>query len=280
MALDQPEDENLQDVEMGFLDHLEELRKRLFWSAAFILTGGIALFISKDWLFETVLFGPRRTDLISCRGWCWISNLVGAGDALCVREINYELINTTMLGNFTTHILVSAIGGFILSFPLVFWQGWLFLRPALKDRERQAARGIGLSSSLLFFFGVAFGYLIIAPLSLQFLGNYELGDVQARISVMSYMKTIASITMASGLIFQLPVVVYFLSRAGLITPEILKSYRKHALVGILVIAAVITPPDVTSQLLVAMPVLVLYEISIAISRRVVKRKGKESSSDE
>lgn len=276
MALDQPEDEKLQDVEMGFLDHLEELRKRLFWSAAFILIGGIGLFISKDWLFETVLFGPRNPEFISFRGWCWLSNKVGAGNALCVKEINYELINTTMLGNFTTHILVSAIGGFILSFPLVFWQGWLFLRPALKDRERQAARGIGLSSSLLFFTGVAFGYLIIAPLSLQFLGNYELGDVQARISVMSYMKTIASITMAAGLIFQLPVVVYFLSRAGLITPDILKSYRKHALVGILVIAAVITPPDVTSQLLVAMPVLVLYEISIAISRRVMKRKTKES----
>ena len=127
--------------------------------------------------------------------------------------------------------------------------------------------------------GVAFGYLIIAPLSLQFLGNYELGDVQARISVMSYMKTIASITMAAGLIFQLPVVVYFLSRAGLITPDILKSYRKHALVGILVIAAVITPPDVTSQLLVAMPVLILYEISIAISRRVMKRKLSESNKD-
>ena len=276
MALDQPEDEKLQDVEMGFLDHLEELRKRLFWSAAFILIGGIGLFISKDWLFETVLFGPRNPEFISFRGWCWLSNKVGAGNALCVQEINYELINTTMLGNFTTHILVSAIGGFILSFPLVFWQGWLFLRPALKDRERQAARGIGLSSSLLFFTGVAFGYLIIAPLSLQFLGNYELGDVQARISVMSYMNTIASITMAAGLIFQLPVVVYFLSRAGLITPDILKSYRKHALVGILVIAAVITPPDVTSQLLVAMPVLVLYEISIAISRRVMKRKTKES----
>ena len=279
MALDQPEDEKLQDVEMGFLDHLEELRKRLFWSATFILTGGIALFISKNWLFETVLFGPRRTDFLSFRAWCWLSNQIGAGDALCVQEINYELINTTMLGNFTTHILVSAIGGFILSFPLVFWQGWLFLRPALKDREREAARGIGLSSSLLFFMGVAFGYLIIAPLSLQFLGNYELGDVQARISVMSYMKTIASITMAAGLIFQLPVVVYFLSRAGLITPDILKSYRKNALVGILVIAAVITPPDVTSQLLVAMPVLILYEISIAISRRVMKRKLSESNKD-
>lgn len=277
MALDQPEEEQERDKEMGFLDHLEEMRRRLFWSATFILTGGIGLFIAKDWLFETVLFGPRQTDFISFRGWCWLSNTIGAGTSLCVQEINYELINTTMLGNFTTHILVSAIGGFILSFPLVFWQGWLFLRPALKERERLAARGIGLSSSILFFTGVAFGYFIIAPLSLQFLGNYELGDVQARISVMSYMKTIASITMAAGLIFQLPVVVYFLSRAGLVTPDILKSYRKHALVGILVIAAVITPPDVTSQILVALPVLVLYEISIAISRRVLKRRIREAS---
>ena len=277
MALDQPEEEQERDKEMGFLDHLEEMRRRLFWSATFILTGGIGLFIAKDWLFETVLFGPRQTDFISFRGWCWLSQTIGAGASLCVQEINYELINTTMLGNFTTHILVSAIGGFILSFPLVFWQGWLFLRPALKERERLAARGIGLSSSLLFFTGVAFGYFIIAPLSLQFLGNYELGDVQARISVMSYMKTIASITMAAGLIFQLPVVVYFLSRAGLVTPDILKSYRKHALVGILVIAAVITPPDVTSQILVALPVLVLYEISIAISRRVLKRRIREAS---
>lgn len=275
MALDQPEEQLNGDVEMGFLDHLEELRRRLFWSAAFVLLGGISLFIAKTWVFETVIFGPRQKDFISFRAWCWLSNQIGAGDAFCVQEINYELINTTMLGNFTTHLLVSAIGGFIMAFPLVFWQGWMFVRPALKSSERSAARGIGWSSSLLFFTGVAFGYFIIAPLSLQFLGNYELGDVQSRISVMSYMKTIASITLAAGLIFQLPVVVYFLSKAGLITPEILKSYRKHALVGILVIAAVITPPDVTSQILVALPVLVLYEVSIFISRRVRnKQKGR------
>lgn len=272
MALDQPIDEQEKEAEMGFLDHLEELRKRLFWSAAFVLTTGITLFACKNWLFETVLFGPRRIDFASFRAWCWISETIGAGQTLCVKEIRYELINTTMLGNFTTHILVSAIGGFILSFPLVFWQGWLFVRPALKSTEVKAARGIGLSSSLLFFLGVAFGYWVIAPLSLQFLGNYELGDVEARISVMSYMKTIASITLAAGLIFQLPVVVFFLSKAGLITPEILKSYRKHALVAILIVAAIITPPDLTSQVLVALPVLVLYEISIAISRRVVQLK--------
>ena len=276
MALDQPADKKTAEAEMGFLDHLEELRKRLFWSAVFILSAGITLFICKSWLFETVLFGPRRTDFASFRVWCWLSEVIGAGQTLCVQEISYELINTTMLGNFTTHILVSAIGGFIIAFPLVFWQGWLFIRPALKSAEVKAASGIGLSSSVLFFTGVAFGYWVIAPLSLQFLGNYELGDVEARISVMSYMKTIASITLAAGLIFQLPVVVYFLSRAGLVTPEILKSYRKHALVAILVIAAVITPPDLTSQVLVALPVLVLYEFSIVISRRVVKRNAERA----
>lgn len=273
MALDQPEEQGTHDVEMGFLDHLEELRKRLFYSAFFVVTGGVGLFLAKDWLFDVVLFGPRNVDFPTFRAWCNLSEWVGAGDALCVKSINYELINTTMLGNFTTHILVSAIAGFIVTFPAVFWQGWLFVRPALKESERRSARGIGFSSSILFFLGVGFGYYVVAPLSLQFLGNYELGDVQSRIAVMSYMKTVASITLASGLVFQLPVIVYFLSKAGLITPELLKTYRRHALVGILVLAALITPPDVTSQVLVALPVLVLYETSVWISRRVQRKRS-------
>jgi sec-independent protein translocase protein TatC len=144
----------------------------------------------------------------------------------------------------------------------------------LKDREVTAARGIGLATSLLFFLGVLFGYYVIAPLSLQFLGNYELGDVEARISVMSYMKTVASISLAAGLIFQLPVLVYFLAKSGLVTAEGLKGYRKHALVGILVVSAIITPPDLTSQILVSMPVLVLYEIGIAIARRVERKAAR------
>lgn len=274
MALDQIEDETEKASEMGFLDHLEELRKRLFYSALFVLSGGIVMFLSKSWLFDVVLFGPRNPDFISFRVWCQLSELVGAGDAFCVQEINYELINTTMLGNFSTHILVSAIGGFIVAFPAVFWQFWLFVRPALKSRETKAARGIGWSTSMLFFLGIAFGYWIIAPLSLQFLGNYELSDVQARISVVSYMKTIASITLAAGVIFQLPVMVYFMSRAGLVTPAGLRTYRKHALVAILIVAAIITPPDLTSQVLVAMPVLLLYEISILISKRVEKQTAR------
>ena len=273
MALDQPENQTSRDVEMGFLDHLEELRKRRFYGAFFILSSGIGMFLAKDWLFDVVLFGPRNLNFITFRAWCKLSEWVGAGEALCVKSINYELINTTMLGNFTTHILVSFIAGFIVAFPLIFWQSWLFIRPALKEAERASARGIGVGSSLLFFIGVAFGYYIIAPLSLQFLGNYELGDVQSRISVMSYMKTVASITLAAGLIFQLPVIVYFLSKAGLITPEILKKYRRHSLVGILIVSALITPPDVTSQVMVSLPVLVLYELSVAISRRVQRTRS-------
>lgn len=272
MALDQSDGNESHDKEMGFLDHLEELRKRIFFGAAFILIGGIVLFLSKDWLFDVVLFGPRRVDFITFRAFCQLSQWVGAGDSLCVTSINYELINTTMLGNFTTHILVSAIAGFIVAFPAVFWQAWLFVRPALKEKERKSARGIGASSSFLFFLGVLFGYYVIAPLSLQFLGNYELSDVQSRISVMSYMKTVASITLASGLIFQLPVVVYFLSKAGLVTPELLRKYRRHSLVAILIVSALITPPDVTSQVLVSLPVLVLYEVSIIISKRVHRKK--------
>jgi len=274
MPLDQPTDAPDREVEMGFLDHLEELRRRLFYAVLAIVVTGGALFINKDWLFDTVLFGPRKPDFWTFQMLCELSKSMQLGEALCVTEIRYELINTTMLGNFTTHILVSFIGGIILSFPLLTQQIWGFVRPALKPVEVKAARGIGAATTLLFFLGVAFGYFIISPMSLQFLGNYELADVAARIGVMSYMKTIASITLASGLIFQLPVIVYFLSKAGLVTPDLLKSYRRHALVGILVISAIITPPDLTSQILVSMPVLVLYELGIMISRRVTRKMAK------
>lgn len=269
MPLDQAHDE----AQMGFLDHLEELRRRLFLSVVAVLAGAIVLFVKKDWVFDTVLFGPRNTDFVSYRAWCWLSHAIGSGDALCVERISYELINTTMLGNFSAHIIVSVVGGVIVAFPVLIHQVWAFVRPALKAGERNAARGAGLASTLLFLAGVAFGYYLIAPLSLQFLGNYELGDVASRIAVMSYVKTVASIALAAGLVFQLPVMVFFLSKAGLVTAPLLKSYRKHALVAILALSAVITPPDVTSQILVSLPVLVLYELGIWIARRQDKRRG-------
>ena len=277
-----PLDQELpNEKEMGFLDHLEEVRKRLFFSAMSILAGATFLFIQKDWLFNTVLFGPRNEGFFSFRAWCKLSELIGAGDKLCVKDISYELINTSMTGNFTAHMLVSLIGGATLAFPFLTIQLWAFVKPALKTPEKKAARGAAAASSALFFMGVAFGYWGIVPLSLQFLGHYELGDAIAgtdvahRIGVMSYVKTVATISFSSGLIFQLPVLIFFLARAGIVTPKGLKKYRRHALVGILVLSAIITPPDVTSQVMVSMPVLALYELGIVIARREEKRRKKK-----
>ena len=277
-----PLDQELpNEKEMGFLDHLEEVRKRLFFSAMAIISGSTFLFIQKDWLFNTVLFGPRNENFFSFRAWCKLSELIGAGDKLCVQDISYELINTTMMGNFTAHMIVSLIGGAILAFPFLTIQLWAFVKPALKAPEKKAARGAAAASSTLFFMGVAFGYWGIVPLSLQFLGHYELGDAIAgtdvahRIGVMSYVKTVATISFSSGLIFQLPVLIFFLARAGIVTPKGLKKYRRHALVGILVLSAIITPPDVTSQVMVSMPVLALYELGIVIARREEKRRKKK-----
>ena len=277
-----PLDQELpNEKEMGFLDHLEEVRKRLFFSAMAIIAGSTFLFIQKDWLFNTVLFGPRNENFFSFRAWCKLSELIGAGDKLCVTDISYELINTTMMGNFTAHMIVSLIGGAILAFPFLTIQLWAFVKPALKAPEKKAARGAAAASSTLFFMGVAFGYWGIVPLSLQFLGHYELGDAIAgtdvahRLGVMSYVKTVATISFSSGLIFQLPVLIFFLARAGIVTPKGLKKYRRHALVGILVLSAIITPPDITSQVMVSMPVLALYELGIVIARREEKRRKKK-----
>lgn len=272
-----PLDQELpNEKEMGFLDHLEELRGRLFKSVLAIALGATILFIKKDWLFDAVLFGPRKIDFFSFRMWCKLSDLIGAGDRLCVSEIKYELINTSMLGNFTAHIIVSLIGGIIIAFPFLTLQVWGFVKPALKTTERKSIQGAGAASSLLFFLGVAFGYWGIVPLSLQFLGGYELGDVAARIAVMSYVKTVATISFASGLIFQLPVMVYFLARSGMVTAALLRKYRRHALVGILIVSAIITPPDLTSQILVSIPVLFLYEIGILIAKRQERIRLKRS----
>lgn len=264
-------------AEMGFMDHLEELRRRLFFSLIGILTGAVTLFVMKDWVFNRLIFAPRNPDFITFRAWCALGRYTGAGDRLCVTEIRYELINTTMLGNFSAHILVSAIGGFIVAFPWTFHQFWRFVKPGLHVTEARAARGVTWAATVLFFLGVCFGYFVIAPLSLQFLGHYEIGDVQARIALMSYLKTVASITLAAGLIFQVPVVIHFLARLGLVTPESLRKFRKHTLVGTLVIAAIITPPDLTSQVLVALPVLGLYELGILQARRIVRRREREDA---
>ncbi|NQX93006.1 MAG: twin-arginine translocase subunit TatC, partial [Flavobacteriales bacterium] len=235
-----------------------------------IAVGAIAVFSAKSFVFDKIIFAPQKTDFLTYRGLCWLSGKLGFEDTFCVTEINYKLINTAMVGQFTAHLLVSIIGGFIIAFPFVYYQAWSFVKPGLRQREVKAVRGVVFYASFLFFIGIFFGYYMVSPLSLQFLGNYQVGEsIESTITIMSYMKTIASISLAAGLVFQLPILVYFLTKIGLVTPEMLRKFRKHALVAVLVLSAVITPPDVTSQILVSIPVLILYEISILISKRVV-----------
>lgn len=270
-----------EEKEMSFLDHLEELRWRLVKSSIAILVFGILAFIGKKFIFDVILFGPRSSNFITYRGFCWLSHKMGIGDKLCMGDVAISVQNIDMSGQFSTHIMVSIVAGFIIAFPFVLFQMWSFLKPGLKQKERDSARGVVFFSSLLFFSGITFGYFIIAPLSLQFLGAYRVSDeVVSSIKLGSYISTLVSITLSAGLVFQLPILVYFLTKVGLVTPEFLKTYRKHALVAVLILAAIITPPDITSQVLVALPIMVLYELSIMISRRVIKKQLEEEEKEE
>lgn len=265
-----------EEKEMSFLEHLEELRWRLVKSSAAILVFGVVAFISKKFIFDVILFGPRNSGFITYRGFCWLSNQIGMGDKLCMGNVAISVQNIDMSGQFSTHIMVSIVAGFIIAFPFVLYQFWAFLKPGLKKKERDSAKGVVFFSSILFFMGVLFGYFVIAPLSLQFLGSYRVSEeVISSIKLGSYISTLVSITLSTGLVFQLPILVFFLTKVGLITPEFLKTYRKHALVAVLILAAIITPPDITSQVLVALPIMVLYEFSIIISRRVIKKQLAE-----
>jgi len=216
--------------------------------------------------------GPRNADFITYRMFCALSHKLEMGEQLCLAPPAFSLQSTTMSGAMNADILVCIMGGIILAFPFIFWQLWGFVKPGLNEREVKSVNGIVLYVSLLFFAGVAFGYFILAPLSIQFLGNYTFADVQNNATILSYLKLTTSLVFGTGLIFQLPVLIYFLTKIGLVSSAFLKKYRKHAFVVNLIISAIITPPDVVSQLVVAMPILLLYEASIYVAGRVEKRK--------
>ncbi len=259
---------------MSFLDHLEELRWHLIRASVAIASVSIVAFIYKKIVFDVIIFGPRNPDFATYRFFCWLSSNWG-GSLFCFDEMPFELLNTRMAGQFTTHLWVSIVAGIIVAFPYVVYEFWRFISPGLHETERKSSRGIIFTSSVLFLGGVAFGYFVISPFSVQFLATYTVSsDVVNRIDLSSFISTITSVTLASGVVFELPVIVFFLSKAGLLTPDLMKTYRKHALVIILVLSAIITPPDLTSQVLVTLPVLLLYEVSIKVSARVEKRRLK------
>ena len=264
---------------MSFIDHLEALRWHLVRSGLVWVTAAIAIFVYIDWIFDNIIYAPSQSDFISYRMLCKLSHSLNLGEALCMPPIHIELLGNTVSGPFSAAISISMTGGLIVAFPYLFWELWRFIRPALSGKELRYSRGAIFWVSLCFFSGAAFGYFILAPFTFNFLANFSLGTTGAykyMPSLDDYISTLTNILLYCGLAFELPVLAYVLAKIGLITSSFLKTYRKYALVIILVAAAIITPsPDWTSQLIVALPLMFLYEISILICSRVDKDEMKE-----
>ena len=257
------------DKEMSFFEHLDELRAHLIRALLGIVVGAIFVFILSDFIFTQIIFAPVRGDFISYEGLCILADWLGA-EVLCFRPKNIALQTFDMGEAFLIHLQVCFIGGFILAFPYVFWEFWRFVSPGLHEHERRGTRRIVVICSFLFLLGISFGYFILAPFSINFLVNYELPLVNVQtnfLKVSSYLGYLVMFTLPIGLAFELPIVVFYLSKLGLVTAEGMRAYRRHALVGILVVAAVITPPDMISQVIVGLPLYVLYELSIYVAKK-------------
>jgi sec-independent protein translocase protein TatC len=257
--------------EMSFLDHLEELRWVLVRSSLAILIVGIVSFFFSDYIFNVILFGPKDPNFISYKYFCEASKFFGLSNDLCSTNFDFIIQNTDVEGQFSLLIWACVAVGFIISFPYILLQFWNFIKPALYEHERKMASTFIIISSLLFFIGVLFGYFVIVPMSVNFFATFKVSaEIKNEFNVESFIGMIKTSAIASGLIFELPIIVYFLSKLGLVTPKAMREYRKYSVVAILIVAAIVTPPDIVSQIIVAVPLLILYEISILISAVVNK----------
>lgn len=263
--------------EMSFLNHLEVLRWTLVRSVIAVLVTSSIAFVMKNFIFNKIILLPKNPLFFTYRFLCSISKKLGT-DGLCIDEIPFIVQSRTMAGQFSAHIWTSVTVGFIVAFPFILWEIWKFIKPGLYPKERKHARSFIIISSFLFFLGVLFGYFLITPLSINFLGSYRVAqEVNNNIDLSSYIGLLRASVLSAGLIFEMPVVIYFLTKMGLVTPEFLKKYRKYALVLVLILAAIITPPDVISQFIVAIPMAILYEISIVISKRILRKEKKAAT---
>ena len=262
--------------DMSFLEHLEELRWHLIRATLAVVILGTGAFIAKDFIFNTLIFGPKRVDFLTYELFCKFSHMTGNGDSLCIKELPFRIQSRAVSGQFSAHLWTSITAGFILGFPYVLYEFWKFIRPGLLKNERRNARGFIIIASILFFLGVLFGYYIVTPLSINFLGTYQVSDqVFNDFDLDSYISLLRAATLSSGFIFELPILMYFFTKIGLVTPDFLKNNRKYAIVIVLSISAIITPPDIASQIIVTIPILILYEVSIFISKIVFKRQQHE-----
>lgn len=274
MPRDQIDTEPLE-TEMTFLEHLEELRWHLIRSILAIVILAILIFMAKDFVWHSIILAPSRTDFWTYEMLCKVGDWLNR-QSLCIDELPFIIQSRRMTGQFTTHITTSVLIGLIIAFPYVFWEIWRFISPGLYTKERKNTRGAVFFVSLLFMLGVLFGYYIIAPLSVNFLSHYNVDpSIHNEFELTNYVSTVSMIVMATAVLFQLPMVVYVLTKAGLVTPEGMKYYRRHAIVGILILGALLTPPDPMSQILVAIPLFALYQISIFISASVLRGQRRK-----
>ena len=264
-----------QEKEMSFWEHLEELRMHIFRSLAAILILTIVAFLNKRIIFDYIILAPKDMDFITNRFLCQLGEILSI-DALCIGRLNLSIQNINMSGQFMTHLYVSLIAGLIVAAPYVIWELWRFIMPALKQKEKKYSTGAVAVSSLLFLTGVLFAYFLIVPLTINFLGTYQVSqDVPNQINLNSYISTVVSVTIAVGIVFELPIFVFFLTKVGILTPAFMKKNRKIMLVIVLILSAIITPPDVFSQILVCIPLVGLYELSIRISEKVYRQREVE-----
>ena len=272
MPLDQVEDE---PGEMSFLDHLEELRWHLIRSLIAIFVFAIAAFISKGLIFGEIILGPSKSSFWTYKMLCILSELLNS-DALCISDLPFIIQSRQMTGQFSMHITSSFVIGLICAFPYTFWEIWRFVKPGLYEKERKAASGATFYVSLLFFIGVLFGYFVVTPISINFLSNYQIDpSILNEFDIISYVSTVTTLVLACALLFQLPIVVYFATKAGLVSSVLLKNYRKHSIIVILMLSAVLTPPDPFSQVLIAIPLGLLYQLSILIAVRLEKKERRQ-----
>lgn len=266
---------------MSFLEHLEELRWHVVRSLAAVLVFTIVAFATAPWIFHNIIFAPARVDFPTFVWLCKLGHFFGSGDALCVQDIPFKVQSRFMTGQFSMHIISSFVIGIIAAFPYITWELWRFIKPGLYPREKKSSRGAVAAISFLFLLGVAFGYYIMSPVMISFLANYQISDmIVNEFDITSYVGTVVGVVFGSGVLFQLPVVMFFLTKVGIVTPSFLRKYRKHAIVLILIVGAIVTPTaDPLSQSLISIPLYLLYEISILISAAVLRQKEKDDEED-
>ena len=269
-----------EKAEMSFIEHLEVLRGHLFRSALAIAAGAIVFVVYNSFFVREVLMGPTHADFPTYKWLCKLGHAIGLGDNMCMKDIGLKMQSTSVSGQFSMYFTLIFVGGIIVAFPYIFWEFWRFIKPALTKKELSKTRGVIFWVSFLFFLGITFGYFIIAPYTVNFFANFQLDDnIENRWTITSYIDTLVPLILGTGLAFQLPLVMFFLAKVGLMSPVFLRRNRKYAIVIILILAGIITPPDVISQIICTIPLMLLYEISIWLTAKVQKEKDLEEKEE-